>query len=285
MRPANFDYHRPGTVEEAVQLLASNDGAKALAGGHSLLPAMNLRLSTPNAIVDIGQIGALRGISAANGLLTIGALTTHAQIAASAEVRQHCPALAQACGQVGDPQVRNWGTLGGNIAHADPASDPPTVVLACGGTIHTHGTGGKRAINAGDFFIDLLMTDLQPGELITQISIPSQAGKKSAYAKMAHPASRYAVVGVCVVLTMNGATCSSASVAVGGAVPKAMRSPGAEAALSGSTLDAGALDHAAQALMNDIGGEVMGDVFAPEAYRRAMAGIYLKKAIRAAVGS
>lgn len=285
MRPANFDYHRPGTVEEAVQLLANNDGAKALAGGHSLLPAMNLRLSTPNAIVDIGQIGALRGISAANGVLTIGALTTHAQIAASAEVRQHCPALAQACGQVGDPQVRNWGTLGGNIAHADPASDPPTVVLACGGTIHTHGTGGKRAINAGDFFVDLLMTDLQLGELITQISIPSQAGKKSAYAKMAHPASRYAVVGVCVVLTMNGATCSSASVAVGGAVPKAMRSPGAEAALSGSTLDAGALDKAAQALMDDLGGEVMGDVFAPEAYRRAMAGVYLKKAVQAAVGS
>ncbi|MBZ0280976.1 MAG: xanthine dehydrogenase family protein subunit M [Anaerolineae bacterium] len=285
MRPANFDYHRPGTVEEAVQLLANNGGAKALAGGHSLLPAMNLRLSTPDAIVDIGQIGALRGISAANGMLTIGALTTHALIAASAEVRQHCPALAQACGQVGDPQVRNWGTLGGNIAHADPASDPPTVVLACGGTIHTHGTGGKRAINAGDFFVDLLMTDLQPGELITHISIPSQVGKKSAYAKMSHPASRYAVVGVCVVLTMDGATCSSASVAVGGAVPKAVRSPGAEAALTGSALDAAALDHAAQALMNDIGGEVMGDVFAPEAYRQAMAGVYLKKAVHAALSS
>jgi carbon-monoxide dehydrogenase medium subunit len=186
---------------------------------------------------------------------------------------------------VGDPQVRNWGTLGGNIAHADPASDPPTVVLACGGTINTTSAKGNRTIAAQDFFVDLLTTDLQPGELITSISIPSQSGKKSAYVKMPHPASRYAVIGVCVVLEMNGSTCKSASVAVGGAVPKATRSPGAEAALSGSSLDDAALDKAANSLMNEISGDVMGDIYAPEAYRKAMAGVYLKRAVKAALQS
>lgn len=284
MRPAQIDYHRPSTVEEAISLL-SQDGNKALAGGHSLIPAMNLRLANPGSLVDIGRIDALRGISAANGVLTIGATTTHAQIAASADVRQHCPALASACGQVGDPQVRNWGTLGGNIAHADPASDPPTVVLACGGTIHTKGPNGSRAINAADFFVDLLTTDLQSGELITHISIPSQSGKKSAYAKMAHPASRYAVVGVCVSLTMNGSTCSAASVAVGGATTKAMLCHEAAAALAGSSLDEAALENAAQAIMGEIGNEVMGDLYAPEAYRQTMAGVYLKRAVHAALAS
>lgn len=285
MRPAQFEYHRPATLAEAAQMLASHDGAKALAGGHSLIPAMNLRLSTPEALVDIGRLSELKGISVSNGVLTIGSGTTHAQIAASADVKTHCSALAAACGIVGDPQVRNWGTLGGNIAHADPASDPPTVVLACGGTIHTMSASGERAVAAQDFFVDLLTTDLQPGELITSISIPSQSGKKSAYIKLAHPASRYAVVGVCVVLDMSGSTCRSASVAVGGAVPKVTRSPGAEAALAGSSLDAATLDKAANALMDEIDSAVMGDIYAPEAYRKAMTGVYFKRAVQAALQS
>src|SRR5262245_3363857 len=173
MRPAQFNYQRPSTLAEAVQILSSQSGAKALAGGHSLIPAMNLRLSTPEALVDIGRLSELKGISATNGVLTIGAGMTHFEIASSADVKAHCPALASACGNVGDPQVRNWGTLGGNIAHADPASDPPTVILACGGTIHTVGSGGERTIAAQDFFLDLMTTDLQAGELITRISVPS----------------------------------------------------------------------------------------------------------------
>lgn len=283
MRPAKVDYHRASSVDEAIKMLAANPGAKVLAGGHSLIPAMNLRLSTPDALIDIGRIAGLKGISASGGTLTIGALTTHGEIAASADVQQHCPALAYACANVGDPQVRNWGTLGGNLAHADPASDPPTVTVACGGTIHTQGPNGKRGIAAQDFFVDLLTTALEPGELVTSISIPSQSGRKSAYAYMAHPASRYAVVGVCVSLEMNGKTCKSASVAIGGAVPKASRSSGAEAALAGSSLDDAALDKAANALMDEISDNVMGDVFAPEHYRKAMAGVYLKKAVRAAL--
>jgi carbon-monoxide dehydrogenase medium subunit len=284
MRPAKFDYQRPSSVAEAVKLLAGNSEAKALAGGHSLIPALNLRLSQPSALIDIGRLSELKGISASGGKLSIGALSTHAEIAASADVKAHCAALAQACGQVGDPQVRSWGTLGGNIAHADPASDPPTVLLAAGGTIHIQGTGGTRSVNASEFFVDLFTTALGDGELITRIEIPSAQGKKSAYAKMSHPASRFAVVGVCVVLGVDGGKCSSASVAVGGATAKATKSPGAEAALVGSSLDAAALDAAARALMNDIAGSVTGDIYAPEAYRKEMAGVYLKRAVRAALG-
>lgn len=264
--------------------MLGNGDAKALAGGHSLIPAMNLRLAQPGTLVDIGRLDELKGIHVSGSMLSIGALSTHAQIAASADVKTHAPALAQAASIVGDPQVRNWGTLGGNIAHADPASDPPTVILAYGATIHTQSASGARTIHANDFFLDLFTTALDAGELITRVEIPSQAGKKSAYVKMAHPASRYAVVGVCVVLGVEGGRCSSATVAIGGAVPKATRSPGAEAALTGSSLDAAALDAAAQALMNDISGDVMGDIYAAADYRKAMAGVYLKRAVKAALG-
>jgi carbon-monoxide dehydrogenase medium subunit len=284
MRPTQFEYHRPTSVSEAVQLLAANSDAKALAGGHSLIPAMNLRLSQPGALVDIGRLDELKTITVGSGGLMIGALCTHAQIAASPDVQKHNPALAAACGQVGDPQVRNWGTLGGNLAHADPASDPPTVVLASGGTIHIQGVSGARTVSADDFFVDLFTTELQPGELITAIELPSLSSYKSAYQKLAHAASRYAVVGVCVVLDMEGATCQMARVAVGGATPKATRSPGAEAALKGKSLDSATLDAAASALMADIAGSVMGDIFAPEAYRHAMVGVYFKRAVQSAMG-
>lgn len=283
MRPAKFEYQRPASVADAVRMLASTDGAKALAGGHSLIPAMNLRLNQPDVLVDIGRLSDLKGISVSGGNLSIGALTTHAQIATSGDVKAHAPALASACGQVGDPQVRNFGTLGGNLAHADPASDPPTVVLAYGGTLHTQGPNGARAIRAEDFFIDLFTVDLQPGELITSIGIPSHSGAKSAYVKLSHPASRYAVVGVAVVLHMDGSACRSARVAVGGATAKATLSPAAAGALVGTSLDAAALDNAARALMDDIGSDAMGDIYAPETYRRAMAGVYLKRAVKAAL--
>jgi aerobic carbon-monoxide dehydrogenase medium subunit len=283
MRPASFDYHRPATVAEAVSLLSSNGGAKALAGGHSLLPAMNLRLNQPDALVDIGRLDELKGIRVNGDTLVIGALSTHAQIAASADVQAHCPALAAAAGQVGDPQVRNWGTLGGNLAHADPASDPPTVVLASGGVIHMQGSSGARSVGADNFFLDLFTTDLRSGELITRVELPSQRGRKSAYVKMAHPASRYAVVGVCVVLDMDGAVCRGARVAVGGAVPKATRSAAAEASLAGKAMDEVVLDAAAKALIGDVGSSVIGDIYAPEEYRRAMLGVYLKRAVRSAL--
>lgn len=283
MYTPQFDYRRAKSVAEAISLLGQNAEAKVLAGGHSLLPAMKLRLSAPAMLVDIGHLSELKKISVSGNALTIGALCTHAQIAASADVKTHCAALAAACGQVGDPAVRNWGTLGGNLAHADPASDPPTVALAAGAQLYIQGPKGTRTVNADRYFTDLFKVDLQAGELLTAIEIPSQRSAKSAYAKMAHPASRYAVVGVCVFLEMDGGTCKRASVAVGGATPKATRSGGAEKALTGSKLDDKALEAAATALAKDIGDGGMGDIYASAEYRRAMAGVYLKRAVKAAL--
>ena len=283
MWPGKFDYQRASSVEEALQLLATNEDAKLLAGGHSLLPAMKLRLSEPAMLIDIGHIQALKSISNSGGTVKIGALATHAEIAASDAVRQHCAPLAHATGHVGDPQVRNFGTLGGNIAHADPASDPPTVLVACDATIHVQSQVGQRSIAASDFFIDLFTTDLQPGEIITGIEVPALHGKKGAYLKLAHPASRYAVVGICVILDMNGTTCQDARVAIGGATAMAMRSPGAEAALNGSQLDDSALNAAAEAIQADIADALMDDISFPQDYRQAMAGVYLKRAVKAAL--
>ena len=282
MRPAEVEYQRVSSVAEAVQLLSGHPNAKLLAGGHSVIPPMNLRLSQPELLIDIGRLTELKGINARGGSLWIGALSTHAEVARSADVKTHAPALAQAASIIGDPQVRNWGTLGGNIAHADPASDPPTVLLAYAAKIHVQGTAGTRTIAAYDCFTGLFETGLKQDEVITAIEIPSAANKKSAYVKMAHPASRYAVVGVCVVLEMSGGRCTNASVAIGGAVSHATKSTSAEAALAGSTLDAAALDAAAAGLQQDISGDEMGDLFAPSDYRRAMAGVYLKRAVAAA---
>lgn len=282
MWPTKFDYVRADSVDDALNQLGSGD-VKLLAGGHSLLPVMKLRLSAPEKLVDIGRIASLKGIKS-NGSLTIGATTTHAEIAASSAVRTMCAALASAAGQIGDQQVRNFGTIGGNIAHADPASDPPTVLTAVGATINIKSKSGERSVKAEDFFIDLFTTDLAEGEIITSVSIDDLSGQKTAYAKFAHPASRYAIVGVCVALQMNGNTCTSARVAIGGATVKAMRCSGAESALSGKSLDASTLDAAAEAIKSDIADMLTGDINYPADYRQHMAGVYLKRAIASAIG-
>ena len=284
MWPGKFDYVKASSVEEVIDILSQNDDAKIIAGGHSLLPAMKLRLSQPSMLVDVSGISGLSGISA-NGSLKIGAMSTHAEIASSSDVQGYCAPLAQAAGQIGDQQVRNFGTLGGNVAHADPASDPPTVLTACGATIHLQSSSGSRSVSAEDFFIDLFTTDLGLNEIVTAVEVPNHSGKKSAYAKMPHPASRYAVVGVCVVLDMDGSTCSSASVAVGGAVVKPVRSTAAESALAGKTLDDATIDAAAQALVNGLDDDMlMDDITYPAEYRKQMAGVYLKRAIKSALG-
>jgi carbon-monoxide dehydrogenase medium subunit len=283
MFPDKFDYVRASSVDEAIQLLSQNEDAKLLAGGHSLLPAMKLRLADAPLLIDIGRIAELKAISA-NGTLKIGALATHAEIAQNADVQKYCSALAAATGQVGDHQVRNFGTLGGNVAHADPASDPPTVLVAYDATIHVKGSGGARAIKATDFFVDLYTTALQAGEIITAIEVPNHGGHKSAYVKLEHPASRYAVVGIAVCLEMDGGTCKSASVAIGGATNIAMRSAGAEAALAGTSLDDAALNAAAAAIQADLPDDaLMDDITFPADYRKAMAGVYLKRAVKAAL--
>ncbi|MCY4466705.1 MAG: xanthine dehydrogenase family protein subunit M [Chloroflexi bacterium] len=282
MWPQQFDYQRADSIAGALAAIGA-DG-KFLAGGHSLLPAMKLRLSTPDQLVDISRIDALRGIANGNGSLSIGGAATHADIAASAAVGAACPALAQACGMVGDQAVRNFGTLGGNIAHADPASDPPSVLVAVGASVTIASADGERTVGAEDFFVDLFETALDDGELITSINVPDLSDHQMAYVKLPHPASRYAIVGVCVALMMDGDTCGHAHVGVGGATVKAVKCAGAEAALAGSSLDDAALSAAVAALSDDIGEWLTGDVAYPEAYRSAMAGVFLKRAISAAKG-
>lgn len=284
MRPSKFEYERPESLDQAIELLGADPENKALAGGHSLLPAMNLRLAQPPRLVDIGRLDGLKPIEVRNGRLSIGALATHAQIARSPEVRRHAPALAAAAAIVGDPQVRNWGTIGGNLAHADPASDPPTVVVAQDGVIHLKGPDGDREVAAQDFFTDLFTTDLRPGELITRIELPSAQSGRSAYQKLAHPASRYAVVGVCVILEMAEDECRSARIAVGGATPHVRRTPDTESLLAGSPLDDATLTRAADRLQQEIGEDLIGDQFAPADYRRAMCGVFFKRAVRQALG-
>ncbi|MEM7342963.1 MAG: xanthine dehydrogenase family protein subunit M [Chloroflexota bacterium] len=279
MYPPKFDYHRAGSVAEAISLVNESDG-KVLAGGHSLIPTMNLRLADPGTLVDIGRIDELKGISASNGSVRIGALATHAAIAASSDV----PAgLSEGAGMIGDPQVRNRGTIGGNIAHADPASDHPTILAALGATINISGADGDRSVAAADFFQGLFETDLADGEIVTSVDVPSEgAGSGSSYVKLFNPASRYAMVGIAASVTVEGGTCTAASVAMGGLTPSTQKAPSVEAALVGNALDDATITAAAEAIANDIGDEVLGDIHASESYRRSMAVVFAKRAIVAA---
>ncbi len=275
MYPPKFDYYRAGSTSEAISL-AKAHGGKFLAGGHSLIPVMNLRLADPGALVDIGRLSNMKGISTNGDTVTVGALTTHAMVAASSDV----PAvLSEAAGMIGDPQVRNRGTVGGNIAHADPASDLPTVLLALKASITT----SSRTIAADDFFIDLFATALEEDELITSVSVASE-GKKtgSGYAKLFNPASRYAVVGAAAQVTIENGVCSAASVAVGGLTPKATRASSVEAALVGQKLDDDTLAAAAAAVANDLGDDVTGDMHASAEYRRQMAPVFVRRALEKA---
>ena len=284
MYPAQTTYHRASSVAEAVQLLAGNEGAKVLAGGHSLIPMMKLRLATPAVLVDIGRIESLKGIEAGDGGLSIGALTTFAEIAASDLVKQHAPVLAEAASLVGDPTVRNRATIGGNVSHGDPASDSPTVLTALGAVFNVTGPGGDRTIAAADFPTGLLENALAEDEVLTSVSVPSlPAGSGSAYAKFPHPASRYSVVGAAVIVTVEGGRCASASVVVGGVETTPTRASSVEAALAGSDLSDGALDAAAGALAADFTGDPMSDIFASAEYRQAMAVVYARRALGAAV--
>ena len=224
MYAPDFAYYRADSVAEIGRLLRAHPGAKVLAGGHSLIPLLKLRLAAPPALIDIGRIGELKGISVADGRLRIGALTTHAQIAASADVAKHAPALAAAAGVIGDPAVRNRGTIGGNVAHADPASDLPTVLLALGASFAVATDDGERTIAAGDFFQGMMATALEDHDIVTAIDVPAAPdGQGQAYEKFSHPASRYAVIGVAATVELRGGTVGNVAVALGGLVPAAAR--------------------------------------------------------------
>jgi carbon-monoxide dehydrogenase medium subunit len=285
MIPANFDYITVKSLDEALSLLAKHkDDAKILAGGHSLLPAMKLRLMQPKVLIDIGKIKELAYIKEEGGQVRIGAMTTHFQIETSALLQKTCPLLPETATQLGDMQVRNKGTIGGSVAHADPAADWPAAVIAVGAEIVVVGSKGERAIKADDFFVDMLTTALQPGEIVKEIRFAAPKGKVGqAYMKVRHPASGFAVVGIAVTLTVDGGKCSASGVGVTGVSPKPYRAKGVEAALKGSALDARSLA-AAAAHASDGVSDAISELYATGDYRKHLAEIYTRRALETAVG-
>ncbi len=281
MYPAEFSYVRAHSVAEAISLMSEHDGARLLAGGHSLVPLLKLRQSEAGWLVDIGRIASLKGIETTGNAVRVGALTTHAEIAASSAV----PAgLAQAASLIGDAQIRNMGTIGGNVAHADPGSDLPTILLALDAVFHVTGPAGDRSIEAKDFSVGMFATALAANELLTAIQVPIEpSGTGSAYAKMIHPASGYALVGVAALIALEDGTCSKASLAFGGLTPHARRASQAASSLVGKHLDAAAIQAAAQAAAAEIAGDVVGDFHASAEYRQAMAVLYAEQALASAV--
>lgn len=284
MFASSFDYYRAGSVDEAHRLIAAHPGAKLLAGGHSLVPLLKLRLAAPPAVIDIGRIASLRGIARKGNHLRIGALTTHAELAASAELRAAVPALAETAALVGDPAVRNRGTIGGNVAHADPASDLPIVLLALDARFVAKGPAVERLIGADEFFTGIMATALADDEILVAVEVPaSAAAQGSAYVKFSHPASRYAVLGAAAVITVKDGTCTAARVAVGGLLPHARRALSVERAVVGRPATADAIAAAAQQVRDDLGRDVTGDIFASAEYRAAMAAVYVRRAMTTAI--
>lgn len=282
MIPAQFDYVRANTLDEAIALLAKNEDAKILAGGHSLIPAMKLRLAQPPVLIDIGRIKDLSYIREENGQIRIGAMTTHYEIESSDLLKKICPLLPECAGHIGDVQVRNKGTIGGSVAHSDPAGDWPAAIMALNAEMIVVNGNGERMIKAGDFFVDLLTTALEPGDILREIRVDKPNGRTGqAYAKMHHPASGFAVVGVAANLTFNGDNCRTAAIGITGVSSKAFRPSAVESALAGAKLDdqtiADASAHASD------GVELNGDLFASEDYRRHLAAVYTRRAIQAAV--
>ena len=282
MYPAQFEYHKAGSVREALDLLGRyKDDAKLLAGGHSLLPAMKLRLAQPKHLIDIGKIAGLAGVKEEGGTLVIGAMTTHYAIESSALLKGKCPLLPEVAEHIGDPMVRNLGTIGGSLAHADPAADWPAAAIALGVELVAEGPKGKRTIKVDDFFKGLLTTALTDDEILTEIRIPaSGANTKGAYAKFRHPASRFAVVGVAAVLTMDGSKIGKASIGITGAGTKATRAKGVEAAIAGKNADAASIQAAASSAADGV--DVQPDLQGSVEYKQHLLRVFAKRAIEAA---
>jgi len=284
MIPAQFNYEAPQTLDEALALLAANpDDAKILAGGHSLIPAMKLRLAQPALLVDIGRLKDLAYIREEADHLAIGALTTHYQLESSELLSKLCPLLPECASHIGDVQVRNKGTIGGSVAHSDPAGDWPATIIALRGQMVSVGANGERSTGADDFFVDLLTTALTPDEILREIRVPKPTGRFGhAYQKVRHPASGFAVVGVAVALRLgdNGA-CESASVGITGVASKAYRAVAVETALQGQSLNDETI--AAAAAHATDGVDANSDLYASEDYRRHLAAVYTRRAIQKAV--
>jgi carbon-monoxide dehydrogenase medium subunit len=281
MIPAEFEYQRATSIDDAIAKLAATAGeGKFLAGGHSIVPLMKLRLSEPGVLVDIARIPGLSGIREKDGKIEIGATTTHHDVATSALLQQLCPVASDAAGEIGDPQVRHRGTLGGSLAHADPSADMPAVMLALDAEIHLKGPGGWRAVKADAFFQDLFTVDLAENELIAGVQfVPVQA---AAYAKLHQRASHYAIVGVAAALNVQNGVIQSARVGLTGASTHAQRLTNVESVLAGRPLGLPAIE-AAAAVAGEGLRDVNSDIHASEAYRRAMVKVFTRRALEGAM--
>lgn len=272
MYPSNFAYHRPSTIAEAVALLTRHgDDAKVLAGGHSLIPAMKLRLARPAVIVDIGRIANLGGIADAGGHVAIGAMATHADIASSALLTHACPLLPETALHIGDVQVRNKGTIGGSLAHADPAADWPAAILALDAEIDVIGPRGRRTVRADAFFVDLLQTALAADEILAEIRVP-KTSPSVAYVKTDQKASGFALAGVAVIAGPDGVR-----VGITGVAAKAYRATGVERALGRGTLTAESIALAATHAADGI--TALGDIHASPEFRIHLAQVNTARAL------
>ena len=285
MYPAAFEYHSPKTVQEALGLMGTHgDDAKLVAGGHSLIPMMKLRLAQPKHLIDLRNVPGLSGVKEDGGNLVIGAMTTWYQLESNATVKAKCPVIGETASIVGDPAVRNLGTIGGSLAHADPAADMPATALACNFEIVCEGSKGRRTVKADDWFQGIMATALKDDEILVEIRVPVlAAGTRAAYLKFAHPASRFAVVGVAAAITTDGSgVCSKASIGITGAGSKAVRAKGVEAALVGKNLSgAGAIEAAAQKAAEGV--DVQADLQGSVEYKAHLCRVFAKRAIEAAV--
>lgn len=280
MIPNSFEYVRATSVQDAVALLTRHgDDAKLLAGGHSLIPAMKLRLNTSSTLIDISGISELTEITKNGNKIHIGALATHRAIETSDVVKNNCSVVSEAAGKIGDPQVRNLGTIGGSLAHADPASDYPAIILALNAEIEVSGEASNRTITAGQFFSGLFETALNHDEIIIKVSIPViSKGSGAAYEKFPHPASRFAVVGVATLVTVDSnGTCTAARVGVTGAAPSAFRATDVENALVGRALDQRAVSDATDKVADPA--DLLSDLIASAEYRAHLCSVMAKRAL------
>ena len=284
MYPAAFDYHAPASVDDALRLLGTlGDDAKLLAGGHSLIPILKLRFAQPAHLIDIRKIPGLAGIREEGDAVVIGATTTHRAVEHSDLLKRLVPILPEAAAHIGDPLVRNVGTIGGSLAHADPGADLPAVVLALGAELRTASARGGRTIVADDFFVGLLTSALEPDELLVEVRVPRTRGRVGmAYEKHPHPASGYALAGVAAVVSLDAAGAGSAArVAITGVGERAMRVAAVERALAGAGGDAGSLDQAAGAIADDV--EPRDDLQGSAEYKRELLRVVARRAIARAV--
>ncbi|MEY7851045.1 xanthine dehydrogenase family protein subunit M [Natrarchaeobius sp. A-rgal3] len=281
MYPSEFDYHRVERVDDALDLLVDDPDAKILSGGHSLIPMMKSGLANPGTLVDIGEIEELDGIEWDDDAVSVGALTTYATIADDDELWDELPVLAEAAHEVGDIQVRNRGTIGGNVAHGDPASDLPAAVLAADATVVVQGVDGKRRIDVDDFFLGMYATELGEDEILTGLEFPRrESDAAGAYVKKPSPSSGYALVGVAVSLEVDGGRIDSARVAANGIMDHAVRLEPVEERLVGETVEEVSFEDAAQVADDDLEEfMMMDDIQASAEFRRQLLKVYTEEAL------